>query len=399
MFTLKFYCLTIFICGLYCLQNVQSDLQISPENIEYAVARISSRERAVHLKSPPYFGHASKFNLQTLIERKSKVEQQQPQHDVEDMPQTAADNQEILSGNKNNKKLNIKNFNKKMEANAQSSTLSQQHEIKSNEEELEEQEPTEQQLEEVEAKPIIQNGVNQPHNHQNQQHLTVNQVEVRQQLLPPPHHFKLLNVVNHRNKRQTHAENSHNNNNNGNQQQQQQQQKYSTITIQYYPQQQEQTVVEYQLQEQQPQQYQLQYYQTSQSSNQQQFQQNHNNIELIVNGNSLSTFPQSTTKVTAAMTMPIPLPIVTTSTPKPLPQFTTLINSSPLSPSLSTSSMDNSIKPLLPLEVIKDVNADNTTLPPRTVCRVCCITNEFSCSSCCDGTPLLNAQTLKTLGG
>ncbi|XP_037815651.1 putative uncharacterized protein DDB_G0271606 [Lucilia sericata] len=393
MLTFKFYCLTIFICCLYCLQNVQSDLQISPEDMEYAVTRISSRQRAVHLKSPPYFGHATKFNLQTLIEGKFKTKQQQPQHDVEDMPQTAAHNEEILSGNTNNYKLNKKYVNKKVEANAQSSTLSQQHEIKSNEGDLEKREPTQQQLEKVEAKPVIQNVVNQPHNHQNQQHLTVNQVEVKQQLLPPtPHHFKLLNVVNHRNKRQTHAGNSNNNNNNGNQQQQQ----YSTITIQYYPQQQERTVVEYQLQEQKPQQYQLQYYQPSQSPNQQQFQQNYNNIELIVNGNSLSTFPQSTTEIMAAMTLPIPLPIVT-STPKPLPAFTTLITNSPLSPALSTSSMDNSIKPLLPLEVIKDVNADNTTLPPATVCKICCITNEFPCSSCC--TPLLNAQTLKTLGG
>ncbi|XP_065360120.1 putative cyclin-dependent serine/threonine-protein kinase DDB_G0272797/DDB_G0274007 [Calliphora vicina] len=402
-----FYYLTIFVYIVFCLQTVQSDLQISPEDVEYATKRIANRHRAVHFKSQPYFRHVTESNINSftsVAQRKSGIkQQQQPQHDVEDMPQMEAHSEDVLSGGKESSPTHnrwcMKNNSKKVDA-AQSTTLSKQHEIKPIEGVQEEQAPQDRQ-QDAGAKPIIQNGVNQPHNHQNQQHLTVNQAKVKQQL--SPHHFKLLNVVNHRNKRQTPAVNNNNSNNNGNQQQ------HSTFTIQYYPyqqqpeQQQQQTAVQYQLQEQQPQQYQLQYYQPSQS--QSQHQQNYNNIELIVNGNSLSTFSQSTAALAAAtniqqqelpMTLAISLPIATsTPKPKPLQGLPTLTTPSSLLP-LTTV---NPFKPLLPLEIINDFNDGPTTPPPPLVCQMCCVTNEFPCSQCCDGTPLLNAQTLKTLGG
>lgn len=360
MLTFNYYFI-IFILSAISLQKVQSDFEISAEDIEYAVSRIAKRQRALESTSQIYFKYEPK--------RKSWKKQLHLQDDIDD----ANENEKDIIQNLAKNNYQNRNTDKKIEA-----TLCNIQDIQP--QAAEENIPQKQDVD-VEEQRIIENGVNQPHNHENQQNLTVNQAKEKQQL--SQHHFKLLNVVKPRNKRQTPAVNSndkynnyYSSNNNGNQQQ------FTTYTIQYYPtnqlqqqqelqQQQQQFQLPPQQQEQQQQQYQLQYYQqpsqTTPTHSNQQFQQNFNNIEVIANGNTLSTIPQKTT-ATLTQTKPtaniqqqqsqsIPILITLPTTPKPPIDISTIKAPTSHLPSLppatmSSPSLDNSFKPFLPLEIM-----------------------------------------------
>ncbi|TMW49448.1 hypothetical protein DOY81_005458 [Sarcophaga bullata] len=340
----------------------------------------------------------------------------------------------------------------------------QEHEITFEQEQQQQEQENQNVIETTTTTTIIiQNGVNQPHNLEKHQQLTVNQAIIKQKQQQQHQYqqlflsdFKLLNAVNCRNKRQTqqtgynngnnnnyYSNANKNDNNNGNDNVNanvnangnQHQRLYTTFSIQYYPyHQQQQQSLQYQIQQQQQQhqhpQYQLQYYQQSSQNLQKNYNNNNNNSssQLIGNGNSLSIHPSSLPLLPAATvasiyTSTLALPAINMqhkqqqqqqqlrqSLPQkslqtlPLPTFLATTKTPPTATATATAASTlDSFEPLLPLDIINEYDQDNVNDDSNTfVCKNCCNPMELhppNCTECCSDVPLLHVQTLKTLGG